>query len=184
MNLPEFERHSPEEWTDKDGNRRLTCECGHELPCPRFGRCNHINPNNRMMKCDREHGHPGEHMRQQTRAGSSEYENRWWPNQGVGDKNPGAASRSSKEWRKAHPGYITKYMHAWRKAHPDVRNAQRKINYAKGRKWNRRSWQRWDPRDEQTILNPGTFSDRELASIIGRSVQAIQVKRAKLKAGN
>ena len=31
--MPSTEKHYPEEWTDKNGNKRLTCICGNELPC-------------------------------------------------------------------------------------------------------------------------------------------------------
>jgi hypothetical protein len=80
MSVQEYEYHYPEEWTDIHGNRRLTCCCGSELPCSKQGRCNHINPNNRIMKCNREHGHPGQHCRNQFQSGGTAYENIWWSN--------------------------------------------------------------------------------------------------------
>ena len=30
-------KHYPQEWTDKNGNKRISCVCGNELPCKDLG---------------------------------------------------------------------------------------------------------------------------------------------------
>lgn len=69
---------------------------------------------------------------------------------------------------------------AWRQAHPDKIKNWRSKNYEDTRQlaWNSR--QVWNTRDNFLVLNYlGT--DRELSALIGRSTQAIQIQRVKLK---
>jgi len=66
----------------------------------------------------------------------------------------------------------------WRLKHPEERNKQRK-RYYKQFQNAKNSRKRWSPEDIDEVL----FShpcDRDLSHEIGRSVQAIQVKRSKL----
>jgi hypothetical protein len=60
------------------------------------------------------------------------------------------------------------------------RNAMRKANYARGRKWAAKK-RRMYSRFEMLAIRESKLPDRELARIFRRSVQAIQVKRSKLK---
>lgn len=60
-----------------------------------------------------------------------------------------------------------------------LRNTQRKKNYAKSRKNATFSGRNWNIRDIEIILN-SPLSDREISKMIGRSVQAIQIKRSRV----
>ena len=60
------------------------------------------------------------------------------------------------------------------------RNKQRKINYDRDGSDRRRGGKPWLRYEVEMILER-RLTDREVARIIGRSVAAIQVKRAKLK---
>lgn len=60
----------------------------------------------------------------------------------------------------------------------EMRNAQRKSNYAKTAKYERRIWT--DEEDKRVLAHD--VPDRQLSSEIRRSVQAIQGRRTKLKA--
>lgn len=60
------------------------------------------------------------------------------------------------------------------------RNEERKKNYAKGAKHNHRSCNIYLEIEIKLILK-SKKTDRELAQLLGRSVQAIQVKRTKIK---
>lgn len=60
------------------------------------------------------------------------------------------------------------------------RNRQRKINYDRDGSDRRRSHRPWLRYEVEMILER-RLTDREVARILGRSVAAIQVKRAKLK---
>lgn len=59
-----------------------------------------------------------------------------------------------------------------------MRNAQRKRNYAKTAKYERRIWT--DEEDKRVLAHD--IPDQQLSSEIRRSVQAIQIRRARLKA--
>lgn len=72
------------------------------------------------------------------------------------------------------------YHKKWRKKNPDKRNAERKRNYRRTQFANRNQGQRYDQDHDWLILN-SPFTDRELHKIIGRSVQAIQIRRSRLK---
>ena len=60
------------------------------------------------------------------------------------------------------------------------RNHQRKMNYGKGRKSDKNRWQEWTTEDMNLLMNSNK-TDRELSVAIGRSVQAIQIKRSRLE---
>ena len=60
------------------------------------------------------------------------------------------------------------------------RNRQRKINYDRDGSDRRNSRKRWSNHEIDMILER-ELTDREVARIIGRSVSAIQIKRARLK---
>ena len=60
------------------------------------------------------------------------------------------------------------------------RNRQRKINYDRDGSDRKRSGRPWMRHEVEMILEH-RYKDRMLAKILGRSVAAIQVKRAKLK---
>lgn len=59
-----------------------------------------------------------------------------------------------------------------------MRNAQRKRNYAQTAKYERRIWT--DEEDKRVLTHD--VPDRQLSSEIRRSVQAIQIRRTRLKA--
>ena len=62
----------------------------------------------------------------------------------------------------------------------EYRNYQRKRNYARGRKDVTNTFKRWDDNDIKLICKkPNGMTDRQLAEMLGRSVQAIQIKRAR-----
>lgn len=60
------------------------------------------------------------------------------------------------------------------------RNRQRKVNYDRDGSDRRNSYKPWLRYEVEMILDK-KYSDREIARIIGRSVEAIQVKRCSLK---
>lgn len=68
----------------------------------------------------------------------------------------------------------------WRKRHPDRRASQRSKYYARMKKWDVRSRMPWSAEDEEIIIEH-VAPDRELAKTLGRSVRAIQVRRAQIK---
>lgn len=71
------------------------------------------------------------------------------------------------------------YNKTYREKHRDDFNATKKRNYAKGRVNIRNYRERWtDEHDAMVIAHDMT--DRELGKLIGRSVQAIQMRRWKL----
>jgi len=71
-----------------------------------------------------------------------------------------------------------KYNKKWRLSHPETRYAGKKRYYAKSREKavrKRAKWQKW----EIDLILQKITSDRELAKTLGRSVEAIQIKRTK-----
>lgn len=64
--------------------------------------------------------------------------------------------------------------------HPDKKKKHRRRNYLKGRKNDFRSGKHWTKKEIEIILHC-KGNDRRLAHKIGRSVQAIQVRRSKIK---
>lgn len=70
----------------------------------------------------------------------------------------------------------------WRRKHPKKWQAVKKRYYAKfaGKTKNKNHKQRWTI-EEISFLNSDSLSDRELHVLIGRSVNAIQVMRVKMK---
>lgn len=60
------------------------------------------------------------------------------------------------------------------------RNEQRKKNYNQTRDSAYSAKQRWS-NEEITLITSSTLSDREISKKIGRSVQAIQIKRNRIK---
>lgn len=61
-----------------------------------------------------------------------------------------------------------------------TRNEQRKNNYAQTRKGAFSAKEKWT-NEEIELITASTLNDRELAKKLGRSVQAIQGKRYRLK---
>lgn len=66
----------------------------------------------------------------------------------------------------------------YRLEHPQKRNEWRKRNYHKTTNA-KNTLKRWSQSDEELVLN-SDLTDFELSQKIGRSVQAIQLKRYKL----
>lgn len=60
------------------------------------------------------------------------------------------------------------------------RNSQRRSNYAKGRIYADSRKKRYSDEELEMVLNH-SIVDIELAKMIGRSVQSIQIKRSRLK---
>lgn len=75
------------------------------------------------------------------------------------------------------PGY--RRNRAWRYRHPAGRNKQRRRNYARSR-GGEREREAWTPQEDAAVLEHAV-ADRILAGELGRSVQAIQIRRARLK---
>lgn len=73
------------------------------------------------------------------------------------------------------------YNKTWRQRNPDKRYADKKNYYARGRDGDRNSGNRWTSA-EMDLAMDHSISDRELAQKLGRSIQAVQVKRAKMVA--
>lgn len=70
----------------------------------------------------------------------------------------------------------------WRKKYPEKRAAERKKNYEKGRKFDKNTRASWTSEHEGMITAADRLPDRELAKNLGRSVQAIQVRRTRVLA--
>jgi hypothetical protein len=97
-----------------------------------------------------------------------------------------------REWRRKNPEKLAEYaqrhresnilsIRQWRRANPDQRNNQRKKNYNQtGNAC--KSHKRWNQNHDILVLER-SCSDRELHELIGRSVQAIQIRRHNLKYG-
>ena len=95
------------------------------------------------------------------------------------EKNPCKVQESNRRYRKKHPHYLSEY----RSSHTQERNSGRKLNYEKGTWYKRNSGRLWTDEDSRLVLSfSGT--DRELARLIGRSVQAIQGRRCKILPSN
>lgn len=72
------------------------------------------------------------------------------------------------------------YQKKFRSHNPEKRNNDRKKNYDRGAEYDYCSRMSYSKQEEKLILKfKGT--DRELAKLIGRSVKAIQAKRARMK---
>ena len=69
----------------------------------------------------------------------------------------------------------------WRSKNRDKVNEQKKRNYKQTVRNAHNYKKQWTKEEEKMILDHN-ISDRELAEQLGRSVQAIQVRRSKLKA--
>ena len=74
------------------------------------------------------------------------------------------------------------YTKKWRKKFPEKRAEGRKRYYDKSRGGATRSQYAWTSK-EMELLETFEGTDTQLAEKIGRSVRAIQVKRAKIKGG-
>ena len=74
------------------------------------------------------------------------------------------------------------YNKKWRRDNPKKWAAMKKRNYAQsaGKDKNNNHKQEWALMDI-SLLESNLLSDRELHKIIGRSVQAIQIKRTRMK---
>lgn len=82
---------------------------------------------------------------------------------------------------------MNNYQKKWREENPEKRKAEKKKYYKKNRehpKNQRMSGTFWTEEDLFLIISTKKESDAIIARIIGRSVQAIQVKRSKLKCGH
>jgi len=69
----------------------------------------------------------------------------------------------------------------WRRANRDRFDRSKKRNYARGKKNPFNEKQEWTIEDSMRIVAPDRPNDRKLAEELGRSVQAIQVWRCRLK---
>ena len=72
-------------------------------------------------------------------------------------------------------------MDRWRKRFPEKRNEERKRYYDQFLSGNFNEGKWWSQEDDQLILNRPHLHDRVLHKILGRSVEAIQVRRSKLR---
>lgn len=75
-------------------------------------------------------------------------------------------------------GYV--YNRTWRYKNPDKRTAAKVRNYAVTRDTATNARQPWTQAHDALVLE-SDLTDRELGLLIGRSVQAIQVRRGRLK---
>jgi hypothetical protein len=69
----------------------------------------------------------------------------------------------------------------WRQANPERFNEHKKNNYAQTRKNAHNSSLPWSKNEEAAITAEARPSDRELSKKLGRSVQAIQIHRSRMK---
>jgi hypothetical protein len=72
------------------------------------------------------------------------------------------------------------YNRLWRQRNPEKWRESKQRNYSQTVVGNFNEGRGYDQHDDLLILN-SSYSDRELHSIIGRSVQGIQVRRSRLK---
>jgi hypothetical protein len=72
-------------------------------------------------------------------------------------------------------------INAWRNANRRIFNEQKKRNYARGKGDVRKEKSGWMIYEDEMILSPRRPCDRELARELERSVQAIQVRRSRLR---
>lgn len=72
---------------------------------------------------------------------------------------------------------------AWRLANPEMRQAGKKRNYAKSRKTAVNCRKRWSFNEDLKIMAADKLADSVLAVELGRSTQAIEQRRHKLKFG-
>lgn len=70
-------------------------------------------------------------------------------------------------------------LKAWRQENKEKRNGYRKGNYAQTRPNARYAKKFWSDADVKKIFDPNRPPDRVLSLELGRSVEAIQVKRTK-----
>lgn len=75
-----------------------------------------------------------------------------------------------------------KYNKKWRDNHRDAYNKGKLDYHAKTRQEAKNEYQLWSQEEDRQVLEH-KLSDRELGKKIGRSVQAIQGRRHKLKRG-
>ena len=68
----------------------------------------------------------------------------------------------------------------WRAKNPDKRNEGKKRNYSKTARGNSNAGSIYTCAEDTLVLE-SSLTDRELHSIIGRSVQSIQDRRSRLK---
>ena len=74
------------------------------------------------------------------------------------------------------------YKKRWRDKNREATNEMKKRNYHISTKYAVNNKMPWTKEEEKLILEH-SMTDRQLAQKLGRSVQAIQVRRSKLKAG-
>lgn len=70
-------------------------------------------------------------------------------------------------------------MKRWRQRHPEARREERRKNYAATR-GGHATGLRWG-QEEDRLLFDFEGTDRELSAKIGRSVQAIQIRRSRIR---
>lgn len=75
------------------------------------------------------------------------------------------------------------YNKRWRVKNREAFNEGKKLNYARGKINVAHARDEWTLAQLEKIIQPGRSSDRTLAKELGRSVQAIQVMRSRLKKG-
>ncbi len=85
-----------------------------------------------------------------------------------------------RKYRVAHRHERHLLKRRWQKTHPEARNTIKKRNYARGKTSTSKKREQYLSDEIQLILAKER-SDRELAKLLGRSVQAIQVKRVRIK---
>lgn len=71
-----------------------------------------------------------------------------------------------------------KHNKNWRHTHPEGWNAQKKAYYARAKGDDVNGKRKWT-QEEIDLIMRHDISDRELTKTLGRSMQAIQVKRSK-----
>jgi hypothetical protein len=86
-----------------------------------------------------------------------------------------------REWRKNNPGRAYQYTKEWRKKNPAKYQAMKKKYYARfaGAINNINHGHIWST-EELILLEADELTDRELHVLIGRSVNAIQIRRSRM----
>ena len=73
------------------------------------------------------------------------------------------------------------YKKTWRQRNPEKYNKSKSLNYARGATNTKNARTEWTGSEDKRILDPLRPKDRDLAEEMGRTVQAIQIRRCRIK---
>jgi hypothetical protein len=96
------------------------------------------------------------------------------------NRTAAAVDQRRRRLRSPAGGYAA--MKDWRNRNRDTWNGAKRRNYEKGAAHQHNAHRHWTKQEDQAIMAPDRPRDRELARVLGRTVQAIQVRRTRLSA--